>query len=113
MHSSSLVLASIISAAIAAEIKVNYFSDGGCSDYMITITPSTDWSCYNYEWSGQNSVGVASSTFPNGTPICTYYVFADCQGASQTETGVHDNCASNWGHGFLSMRCGIEHGLKE
>jgi hypothetical protein len=113
MRVSALVFSSIITAAIAADIKVNYFSDGGCQDYILTIEPSTDWSCYDYEWSAQNSVGVASSSFPNGTPVCIYYTGAHCTGASQTKSGVRNNCASNYGHGFLSMSCGIEHGFKQ
>lgn len=82
--------------------------------YMLAIYPPADGSCYNYNWTGQNSAALVKSTFPNGTPVCTYYTGKGCTGAQITEVGAwpKPNCASNWGHGFVSLKCGIVHGLK-
>ncbi|KAH6632525.1 hypothetical protein F5144DRAFT_534118 [Chaetomium tenue] len=115
--SSSIGLAAsalFATAVNAAHIKVNYYSDGGCSDYMISIYPSTDWTCYDYNWSGQNSVGIAECTFPNGVCYCDFYTHGGCSGASIGKSLSYSGsdpgwCASNWGHGFESMRCGVIH----
>lgn len=114
MHYSTLLLISAVAVGESASLKVNYFSDGGCQDYMISIYPPADDSCYDYNWTSQNSVAVAESTFRYGTPVCTYYTRAKCAGSSKTEVGAwpQQNCASNLGHGFVSMRCRIIHELK-
>ena len=109
MRLSPWVFTSIITAATAADIQVNYYSDGGCADYMLAIHPSTDFACYDYQWTGSNSVNIASTTFPNGDTVCTFYTQSGCSGASQTIVYPNNNCASNYGHGFESMKCGISH----
>jgi len=43
MHPTSTSLAGVVafllSSAFSAELKVNYYSDGGCSDYMVSLSP--------------------------------------------------------------------------
>lgn len=115
MHSSTFILpAAAALGANAYGLQVNYFSDGGCQDYILAIYPPPDGSCYDYNWKGQNSVALAESTYPHGVPVCTYYTGEKCTGAYQTEVGAwpKKNCASNWGHGFVSLRCHIVHELK-
>jgi hypothetical protein len=109
MHLSPWVIATFITAATAATLKVNYYSDGGCSNYMTSLTPTTDYYCYDYVWTGSNSANIADCTFPNGKCLCTFYTQPHCKGAQQTVVYGADNCASNWGRGFYSMRCSIEH----
>ncbi|GIJ86306.1 hypothetical protein Asppvi_005193 [Aspergillus pseudoviridinutans] len=111
MHLSPWAFATFITAATAATLKVNYYSDGGCSKYMTSITPGTGNSCIDYVWDGSNSINIADCTFPNGKCVCTFYVQPHCNGASHTLVYGGDNCASNWGRGFYSMKCHIEHGL--
>lgn len=105
------VFASIITAVTAADLQVNFYSDGGCEDWLTSIHPSIDYTCYGYQWTGTNSANIADCTFPNGQCICTFYTQDGCNGASQTVVYPNNNCASNYGHGFVSMRCYVEHGL--
>ncbi|KAB5545748.1 hypothetical protein GE09DRAFT_1224701 [Coniochaeta sp. 2T2.1] len=59
MHPISTTLAGLAllsSSAFVAELKVNYYSDGGCSD----TTRS-------------NSANIADCTFHNGVCSCTFY----------------------------------------
>ncbi|RHZ46514.1 uncharacterized protein CDV56_103404 [Aspergillus thermomutatus] len=109
MHLSPWVFTSFLTAATAATLKVNYYSDGGCSDYMTSLYPGSGWSCVDYVWSGSNSMNIADCTFPNGKCVCTFYTQPHCKGASQDVVYPNDNCASNWGRGFYSMKCGVVH----
>jgi hypothetical protein len=113
MHSLSFTLALLISAATAAELKVNYYSDGGCSDYILSLHPGVSYGCYDYNWQGSNSANIADCTYPNGVCVCTFYTQAGCKGASQSVDYPNNNCASNYGHGFLSMKCAVIHDPKE
>ncbi|KAF4334072.1 hypothetical protein FBEOM_12083 [Fusarium beomiforme] len=112
MHISSLIFSTLLTAVSAAELKVNYYTDGGCKDYAgVSLHPVTGsgWGCYNYQWSGSNSANIADCTFPNGKCVCTFYTHKDCKGASESVVYPDDNCASNWGHGWESMKCGVVH----
>ncbi|GFF94180.1 hypothetical protein IFM47457_09796 [Aspergillus lentulus] len=80
MHLSPWATATFITAATAATLKVNYYSDGGCSNYMTSLNPTTDFYCYDYVWSGSNSVNIADCTFPNGKCLCTFYTQPHCVG---------------------------------
>ncbi|KAJ6133954.1 hypothetical protein N7523_000276 [Penicillium sp. IBT 18751x] len=111
MLSSLWAYTSIVTAVTAATLQVNYYSDGGCSDYLTEIYPSTDGTCYGYDWTGMNSANIARCTFPNGDCYCTFYTQANCKGAAQTVSYPNDNCASNYGHGFVSMKCAIIHAI--
>lgn len=93
-------------AVTASSIKVNYYSDGGCNDYMISISPSDNGKCYTYNWRGQNSVGIAECHASLGC-YCDFYTEENCKG-NKVYKEYQDRggwCASNWGHGFLSMKC--------
>ncbi|KAI1657997.1 hypothetical protein F4813DRAFT_389261 [Daldinia decipiens] len=86
--------------------QINYYTDGGCSSYLTSVFPSTDGSCYGYSYNGDNSANIANCDAPGGyTCYCTFYAQSGCQGASQTVAYNSGNCASNYGHGFLSMEC--------
>jgi hypothetical protein len=112
MRSPTFILAFLITAATAADLQVNYYSDGGCDDYILSLHPSVSWGCYDYDWQGSNSANIADCTFPNGVCACTFYTQAGCTGASQSVDYPDNNCASNYGHGFLSMSCGVIHDYK-
>ncbi|GFF24679.1 hypothetical protein IFM61606_09217 [Aspergillus udagawae] len=112
MHLSPWAFATFITAATAATLQVNYYSDGGCSNYMTELKPSpSPTTCVDYVWGGSNSMNIAACTFPNGKCICTVYTQPHCKGAQQTVVYGGDNCASNWGRGFYSFKCSVEHGL--
>ncbi|KAI8959012.1 hypothetical protein F5Y11DRAFT_334438 [Daldinia sp. FL1419] len=83
--------------------QVNYYTDGGCTAYLVSIFPSTDGSCYDYSYTGDNSANIANCDSSNCQ--CTFYAQSGCQGAAQTISYNSGNCASNYGHGFLSMKC--------
>lgn len=110
MHPITLILASLATTVTAAELKVNFYADDGCSDFMISTKPNTDNTCYNYNWNHSNSVNIADCTFPNGKCVCTFYTKRDCSGSRNTVTyGRTSNCASAWGQGFSSIRCAVVH----
>jgi hypothetical protein len=103
---SLLTLAAISALQVAGQsIQVNYFSDGGCADYLTSVHPFDNGKCYNYEWNGMNSAGIANSE-DNKDVFCNFYAFLNCQGAVDLKGGPPNNCASNYGHGFASMSCG-------
>ncbi|KAI2637166.1 hypothetical protein GGS26DRAFT_588711 [Hypomontagnella submonticulosa] len=87
--------------------KINYYTDGGCTDYLVSIFPFTDDSCYGYQFTGDNSANIANCDAPSGSDcVCTFFVQDNCQGAGQSigySSGA--DCTSNFGRGFLSMRC--------
>ncbi|OIW30098.1 hypothetical protein CONLIGDRAFT_680882 [Coniochaeta ligniaria NRRL 30616] len=113
MHSLSFIFAFFITAATAAyDLKVNYYSDGGCSDWILSLHPGYGNDCYDYNWPGVNSANIANCIYPDAYCVCKFYTQAACTGAVQTTVYPDNNCASNWGHGFLSMKCHIVHDLK-
>ncbi|KAI1776953.1 hypothetical protein F4818DRAFT_457555 [Hypoxylon cercidicola] len=88
-----------------AQFKINYYTDGGCGDFLISIFPFQDGSCYNYAYTGDNSANIANC---DGSECrCTFYTETNCGGSSETVEylpAAPGNCASNWGHGFGSMK---------
>jgi len=102
-----LTLVSLLGAtlATAANIQVNYYTDGGCTAYASTPpnTP-TNGGCYNWQWTGSNSANIANC---NGFRQCTclFYTQPNCGGAVEAAQYGGNNCASNWGAGFVSFRC--------
>ena len=102
---------SIVTAVTAATVQVNYHPDVGCSIYLTEIYPSTYGACYGHDWTGTNGANIAKCTFPQGVGVYTFYIQAGCKGAAQTVAYTKDNCASNYGQGFVSMECGIIHDL--
>ena len=115
MHISSWALVSLITTAAAYELKVNYYSDGGCEDYILSLNPTVDWgqnptTCYDYEWNGINSANIANCQDPAGGQncYCVFYTEPGCEGnwgVGKSDWYDGDNCASNWGQGFKSMVC--------
>ena len=115
MHFYTAALATIgLNTVFAANIQVNYYTDGGCSDYATSIEYSDTWDsgCYNYQWDGSNSANIAGC--PSGDPCeCYFWPEENCQGQAQgyvTSVPLSinpsaTNCASNWGVGWSSMRC--------
>ncbi|KAK3313971.1 hypothetical protein B0H66DRAFT_567497 [Apodospora peruviana] len=95
-------------------VKVNYYSDTNCQNYMISVFPTVGQKgkCYDYQWTGQQSVGIAECNF---NPMawacqCEFYQEYGCTGTKVTKEykPVNPNwCASNPGHGFKSMKCKI------
>ncbi|KAJ0426180.1 hypothetical protein BJY00DRAFT_307679 [Aspergillus carlsbadensis] len=101
----STLLASLLAltaGTTAYELKVNYYSDGGCDDYVLSFWPGDIGDCYNYDYGGTNSALIADCK-DYGLCDCTYYAERDCQGLSKMAgTG---ECASNWGGGWKSLKC--------
>ncbi|KAI1206001.1 uncharacterized protein F4807DRAFT_464009 [Annulohypoxylon truncatum] len=91
-------------ATAATAIQVNYYTDGGCTQFN-TSPPNvpTDGSCYQYQFSGTNSANVANCD--HSVCECIFYTGANCQGAQDVAISPGDNCASNYGPGFQSFRC--------
>ncbi|KAI1101328.1 hypothetical protein F4804DRAFT_13936 [Jackrogersella minutella] len=91
-------------ATAAAAVQINYYSDGGCSQY-ITSPPSvpTDGSCYQYQFGGTNSANIADCD--HSICECIFYTGANCQGAQDVAISPGDNCASDYGSGLQSFQC--------
>ncbi|KAF5708867.1 hypothetical protein FGLOB1_6237 [Fusarium globosum] len=59
--------------ARAVDLKVQYYKDGGCSDYAVSIWPGTSNSCYGYSYSNTNSANIV--TCGGRGVACTCYMF--------------------------------------
>ncbi|KAI1026532.1 hypothetical protein LB503_013568 [Fusarium chuoi] len=68
--------------ARAVDLKVQYYKDGGCSDYAVSIWPGTSNSCYGYSYSNTNSANIV--TCGSRGVACTCYMFEqdNCKGSS-------------------------------
>ncbi|KAH8726477.1 hypothetical protein GQ44DRAFT_771242 [Phaeosphaeriaceae sp. PMI808] len=115
MHFYSVVSLLTTAALVSSEtLKVNYYKDGGCSKYLVSVNPG--WNgCYNYQYSEMNSANIANCDKSFRGCVCYFYAEANCKGGAGTwvtTTGSYgnDNCASNWGKGFKSMRCDVDLG---
>ena len=110
MHFSLSFLTISFTGCIATTIQVNYYYDGGCTDLAVAVHPWVNKGsdphpdCYDYAWTGANSANVANCS-GNDYCECTLWTQPGCQGASETVSWADSNCASNWGHGFVSMTC--------
>ncbi|GKT90192.1 hypothetical protein Ct61P_08042 [Colletotrichum tofieldiae] len=92
----------VTAGSVAAKsAKIQYYYDGGCSNYAVEFNVEA-FTCIN---SG-NIAGCDSRT---KDCTCTFYENRDCSGAKQITSydGPCDNCASKWGKGFKSVRCRI------
>ena len=103
MHSIIFTLSLLATLASTYSIKVQHYYDGGCTSYATEFWPFTNFACYDYQWGGANSANIAWTDAARGA-VCTYYAEGGCRGAEQTRRG--GDCASNWGGGFKSVRCG-------
>jgi hypothetical protein len=83
-------------------IQVNYYWDGGCTDYALDI-PNPPESMFDYAYTNTNSANIANCNY--GYCSCTFYTGPNGEGSSQTVTYPSPNCASNWGGGFQSFSC--------
>ena len=96
--------------AMTSATKIQYYKDGGCTDYAIEFKPPMDGTCWNYQWGGTHSANIAACTPLRYGCYCTFYQEADCSGGKWTVSVAGSggkNCASNWaGGGFKSMQCG-------
>jgi hypothetical protein len=95
----------VVSAALASAIQINYYSDGGCSNYLVSPpNVPTDGSCYDYQFGGTNSANIANCDY--NACYCIFYVNSGCVGLQEpTSVPSGSNCASNYGSGFSSFRC--------
>jgi hypothetical protein len=100
-----LTLLPLLFTLASATIKVQYYKDGGCTDYAIEFNPPNGGSCWDYEWGGIRSANIASCSGKN-LCYCEFYSETNCNGGKWTAEYGHNNCASNWsGGGFKSMKC--------
>jgi hypothetical protein len=107
----SLTLSVLLSSAtltVADYIQVNYYWDGGCSNYALDIPMPPNNSNYNYQYSNTNSANIANCDGYDYC-YCTFYTQPDSSGPSQKVDYYGDNCASNWGQGFQSFTCSYGH----
>jgi len=107
MQFSLLTLSAILAAAspIAAQLKVNYYTDGGCSQFRTSLYPFPNGQCFDFEYSQSPSANIADCAGYK-TCRCDFYVHAYCQGGVDSVTyNTGDNCASNFPYGFKSMKC--------
>jgi hypothetical protein len=101
-----LTILPFLSATVFATMKIQYYNDGGCTDYAIEFNPPNDGSCWGYQWPGTHSANIASCSGRN-LCYCEFYSEDNCGGGQWTATYGQNNCASNWnGGGFRSMKCG-------
>jgi hypothetical protein len=106
----SLTLAVLLSSATltvaqSTYMQVNYYWDGGCTDYALSIPWPPDNEIYNYAYTNTNSANIANC---DGYDYCecTFYAGPDGTGESWSASYyVAENCASNWGGGFQSFNC--------
>jgi hypothetical protein len=68
--------------ARAVDLKVQYYTDGGCKDYAVSIWPGTSNKCYGYSYSNTNSANIVSCG--GNSVACTCYLFEQdsCKGNS-------------------------------
>jgi hypothetical protein len=105
MHLATTISLIATIATMASAIKVQYYSDGGCSNYLVEFYPPGNGNCYNYEYSNSHSANVATCDGPKGCG-CVFYDGRGCKGKAWSSDYTGKNCASNWdGGGFKSMKC--------
>lgn len=106
---SLLSLTTLTTLATASSMKVQYYTDGGCTSYAVETYPFANWDCYNYSWGGSNSANIAACNpdYQGGICSCTFFTSSNCGGQGHTAEWRYSNCASNWGAGYKSMSCGV------
>lgn len=98
------VLFSSATLTVGQYIQVNYYYDGGCSDYAIDIPNPPNDSNYNYQYSNTNSANIANCDSYDYCS-CNFYTQPNSSGPMEAADYYGDNCASNWGGGFQSFTC--------
>jgi hypothetical protein len=99
----TLFLPLLAATVSAGKVKVNYYKDGGCTDWLASFNPADDGSCYNYALAGMNSANVVDCH--ELSCACDFYPENNCNGKSRLASTENGNCASNWGTGYRSMKC--------
>ena len=82
MRSTPLLLPlSCLAIVLADDIKVQYYTDGGCTSYAVEFHPFTNWACYNYTWGGSNSANIAAckTDYQGGICSCNFYKSSNCK----------------------------------
>ena len=93
-------------ATVASATKVQYYRDGGCSDYAVELSPPSDGTCWGYQYDGTHSAKITSCTSPRTGCYCEFFQEEGCRGGKWTATTGTTNCASNWnGGGFKRLKC--------
>jgi hypothetical protein len=96
-----------IAARDQYKFQVNYYKDGGCTEYNIGFTPNT-YGAYSYYDPGTNSANIADCFQSVETHCsCTFYTEDHQQGTAVVADWYGNNCASAWGKGFKSMYCKV------
>ncbi|CEI63438.1 hypothetical protein FVEN_g41 [Fusarium venenatum] len=100
------VFAASVSAGIGDYAKIQYYYDGGCSQYATEFKVG-DFECINYDYGNTNSGNVAGCDSRNNDCECKFYQNRDCKGPLMRAgtDSVFGNCASQWGKGFKSVYC--------
>lgn len=108
MHFSILSFASILTVATSQVLQVNYYSSGGCQGYLASFKPPISGgagTCVDYEIAGSNSANIADCTYGNSKCLCYFYTLRGCKGRAKGAGFQNQNCASNWGSRFQSVKC--------
>ncbi|KAI2779082.1 hypothetical protein F4815DRAFT_475103 [Daldinia loculata] len=60
--------------------QINYYTDGGCSSFLVAVFPPTDGSCYDYSYSGDSSANIANcDASGDSSCYCNFYAQSGCQ----------------------------------
>ncbi|KAK4609437.1 hypothetical protein CLAFUW4_14604 [Fulvia fulva] len=83
---SLLSLTTLTTLATASSMKVQYYTDGGCTSYAVETYPFANWDCYNYSWGGSNSANIAACNpdYQGGICSCTFFTSSNCGGQGHT-----------------------------
>ncbi|KAK4209758.1 hypothetical protein QBC37DRAFT_293966 [Rhypophila decipiens] len=103
------LLPTATNAQFANNIKVNYYSDTNCQNYQTSVFPFVNGNCYDYNWTGQQSIGIAECNFQVWGCQCHFYAGAGCTGSIDVfkKYKVGSYCTANPGGGYKSMRCSL------
>ncbi|EXK27668.1 hypothetical protein FOMG_15901 [Fusarium oxysporum f. sp. melonis 26406] len=85
--------------ARAVDLKVQYYKDGGCTDYAVSIWPGTSNKCYGYSYSNTNSANIVSC---GGRGVaCTCYMFEqdNCKRLYTTKVPISRGISQKLGEG--------------
>jgi hypothetical protein len=101
------ILLASATAVLGQTISVNYYTDGGCTQWASTAPDVPFQSNYNWHTDGVNSANIAECTY--SYCICTFYTQPNSGGAQQSVSNNgydgYPSCASNWSEGFASFWC--------
>jgi hypothetical protein len=103
----NLILAALLCAisTTARSFQVNYYYDGGCSDYASQAPNVPNNAIYNWSWGGSGSANIANC---DGYDICYCIFYTQPNGGGSRFEVDYGVCASNWPNGFKSFVCQYE-----